>query len=512
MDQRQFFLRDILTVIFKHLTLLVLLPAIVLVVVFLGNYIWPPTYESTAKVRLMRGREVSQTDPTVTQASQGVTMIQMSIEDINSEVELLHSQNVLGKVVTDLGLAESDFPYYSGFLNAPFRALRSTINGVLYVLKLREKPTAEQEAIEELDQRLLVEPIRDSHVMNVSLRLGDPEQAQAILQKVVDAYTEEHIRVFANPQSAPFFTEQKKRVGDSLTLAQNELQEFRKANNISLLDTEKELLLEQFTKAQTTLTDLARTEEAITPENLDASIIASLSSQTESVVVREMQLRLLEMLNDLSRVSQKLGKDHPDRSSLIQQVKDMQANLIEAIANTKQLTENKLTEINTRLEALNETKAKLDKFEKEVEILTDDYTYYASKLEESIVADKLSNINVSNVRVISSPTKPTDPIRPNKVLNLGLALLGGLIAALAFAFFLDYLDHGLKTPEDVEYYVKVPPLASFFNTHGQALDPRQAERLAVLIDSVSPEGMTRVLMVTSSVGGEGSGQVASALA
>ena len=113
MDQRQFFLRDILTVIFKHLTLLIVLPLVILAVVFVGNYVWPPTFESEAKVRLMRGREVSQTDPTVTQTQQGVTMIQMGIEDINSEVELLHSRDVLLSVVKRLNLDETDFPYYA---------------------------------------------------------------------------------------------------------------------------------------------------------------------------------------------------------------------------------------------------------------------------------------------------------------------------------------------------------------------------------------------------------------
>ena len=516
MDQRQFFLRDILTVIFKHLTLLIVLPLVILAVVFVGNYVWPPTFESEAKVRLMRGREVSQTDPTVTQTQQGVTMIQMGIEDINSEVELIHSRDVLLSVVKRLNLDETDFPYYAGILNAPFKIARSTTNALLYALQLRSRPIGPDgpaiAAMRELDKRLFVEPIRDSHVLTVRLRLGNREEAQRILDEILKDYIQKHIDVFANPESKPFFEEQRRRVAETLTIAENELQEFRRENNISLLDTEKELLLEQFTAARTTMIELQEVEAALSVEGVDASLIQSLSGHTESVAVREMQLRLLELLTEFSRVAQTLGPNHSQYQSLQNQVRNMQQNLIEAIANVKKITQNKLTDIDTRLVALNETRAKLDRLEREVELLSDDYTYYASKLEESFVADELARLQVSNVRIVSEPTMPVDPVRPNKLLNLGLALLGGVIASLALAFFLDYLDHGLKTPEDVEHSVKVPPLASFFNAHGQALDPRQAERLAVLIDSVGIEGNTKVLMITSSIGGEGSGGVTTALA
>ena len=100
----------------------------------------------------------------------------------------------------------------------------------------------------------------------------------------------------------------------------------------------------------------------------------------------------------------------------------------------------------------------------------------ARELEESIVADKLAIESVSNVKIASKPSLPTQPILPDKLLNLALALIGGIIGALAMAFFLDYLDHGLKTPEDVEFYTNAAPLASFFNEPGQSLNPKQAER------------------------------------
>lgn len=45
MDQRQIFLRDILTTLFKRKLFIILFVVAVFALVFVGNYIWPPTYE-----------------------------------------------------------------------------------------------------------------------------------------------------------------------------------------------------------------------------------------------------------------------------------------------------------------------------------------------------------------------------------------------------------------------------------------------------------------------------------
>ena len=513
MEQRQFFLRDVLTVVFKHIKLIIALPIAVLAVVFLANYIWPPTYESSAKVRLTRGREVSQTDPTVTQSAQELTMVQMTVEDIRSEIEMLHSRDVLRGVVEELGLHQDpDFPYGKGVLNVPFRAARAGLKAVFYGLQLKERPSPLHQAMQELDERLIAEPIRDTHVMRVAVRMGDPDKAHEILEAVLDHYRTHHIAVFANEKSAPFFEQQRQRIEAELEEAQNKLQEFRKSANISLMDTEKELLLAQYAEATRVLSQLAETESVLAGQDLDSAVIQSIASETESTVVREMQLRLLELILESNRVRQSLGPKHPRVQSLQEQVREAQKNLTEAIATTKRMTENKLKTIQARLDELNDTKSRLENLEQEVAILTNQYEFYAEKVEQSRVNDELAKAAISNVRVVSRPSEPTDPVRPNKLLNLVLALIGGIILALALAFFLDYLDHGLKTPEDVDYYVGIPALASFFNRPKQALDPNEAERLAVMVEAGCGSGDSHCIEVTSSVANEDSGAVASALA
>ena len=512
MDQRQFFLRDILTVVFKRLRLIIGLSIVVVIISLALSYGWPPSYESGASVRISHGREVSQADTTVTNSDSAMSMIQMSVEDLNSETEILLSEDVLRATVVNHGLDVDDFPYETGAFRAPFNAIRFGVEFILDLTKLRAQPDDVQKAMDELQERLNVTPVRDSYVLDVSLRLGNPEKSQEVLNAVLAEYRAHHIEVFRNDENKVFFDKQVTRVSATLKTAQDALQAFRDEKDISLLETEEELLLEQYAKAKQIMTQLEEVEQVVSNENLDSSITATLSSETDSTVVREMQLRLLELILEQNRVVQSLGPNHPTVQSMVQQVSNAQGSLIEAIANVKAVTGKKLSSVQLRLRELGATKMELAKMEKEVEILTTNYETYALKHEESLISDALADDDFSNVRVISAPTKPTNPVRPNRVVNLILALFGGVILSLAFAFFLDYLDHGLETPEDLESHTGLSTLASFFNRRGESLDKRESERLSVVLDTYSGNGGDgKVYQITSSVPGEGSGAVAEAL-
>jgi succinoglycan biosynthesis transport protein ExoP len=52
------------------------------------------------------------------------------------------------------------------------------------------------------------------------------------------------------------------------------------------------------------------------------------------------------------------------------------------------------------------------------------------------------------------------PVKPRKALNLALGFFLGIFGGLGLAFFSEYLDHSIKTPQDVVEKVKLQLLAS----------------------------------------------------
>lgn len=504
MEQRQLFLRDVLTVLFKRKFLIAIFAIVVIAAVFVGNQVWPSTYESSAKIRILRGRETSQLQPTAVQTTGGMTLVQMGREDINSEIEVILSNDVLKTVVQESGLAGST-------------GLRRIILSIQQTLGLKGPGDAEQEAIEDLRERIEVTAIKDSFVLEIVVQSGSAQQAQDVCANIIDAYTAKHAEIFSTTESKNFFDTEITRVERELSNAQAALNAYRNQNNVISVEAEKELLLEQYREAKKLLVQLEQTEGVVsstaTEEGLeDQTIIGALSSQTESPVVTELQLKLLELVLRRNNISRSLGPKHPEIVAVTEEIRSAHLRLVDAIETTKQVTEARVTEIENRITALNGTEAELELLEGKVAVLKDTLEYYSTKAEESLVAINMRSQQLSSISIISKPQVPADPVSPNKLLNLVIGILAGVIGGVGLAFFLEYLDHGLKTPEDIEYFLNVPCLASFFKDSKLTLNQNEVERLAAVLDSGASESKSKLIQVASAVPGEGSQRVARALA
>ena len=53
---------------------------------------------------------------------------------------------------------------------------------------------------------------------------------------------------------------------------------------------------------------------------------------------------------------------------------------------------------------------------------------------------------------------PDKPVKPNKQLNVMIAFVVGLMAAVGVVFLLEYLDNTIKTTADVEKLLGIPVL------------------------------------------------------
>jgi capsular polysaccharide biosynthesis protein len=77
----------------------------------------------------------------------------------------------------------------------------------------------------------------------------------------------------------------------------------------------------------------------------------------------------------------------------------------------------------------------------------------ASKVAEVFKRKAVELIEVDNVQVIDVAETPTAPIKPNKVTNIVIGFLLGLMVSLGLVFLLEYMENTIKTPEDIEKYL-----------------------------------------------------------
>lgn len=63
-----------------------------------------------------------------------------------------------------------------------------------------------------------------------------------------------------------------------------------------------------------------------------------------------------------------------------------------------------------------------------------------------------------NVRVIEAVETPKKPVSPNKVMNIAIAFLLGLMVSVGLVFLLEYLDNTYKNKEQLEKELEIPVL------------------------------------------------------
>ncbi len=85
------------------------------------------------------------------------------------------------------------------------------------------------------------------------------------------------------------------------------------------------------------------------------------------------------------------------------------------------------------------------------------YDILLSRIKES---DILKDNSASNIRIVEQAAISRRPISPKIFRNLLLAIIFGLLGGSLLAFFFEYMDQTLRTPEDVQSYLNLPVLSA----------------------------------------------------
>lgn len=80
----------------------------------------------------------------------------------------------------------------------------------------------------------------------------------------------------------------------------------------------------------------------------------------------------------------------------------------------------------------------------------------ANKLTDIFRTQVMELAKVEFVQVIDDARVPINPIKPKPLINTAISGVLGLMLGLFTAFILEFLDNTIKTPEDVEKYLKLP--------------------------------------------------------
>ena len=78
----------------------------------------------------------------------------------------------------------------------------------------------------------------------------------------------------------------------------------------------------------------------------------------------------------------------------------------------------------------------------------------AQQFSEAVIEIK----KVDSVSIIDKAVVPSTPVKPNKMLNVLIAFVVGLMASVGLVFLLEFLDNTIKTSSDVDKHLGLPIL------------------------------------------------------
>ena len=448
----------------------------VLGAVIAGTFLMPREYESHMKVLVKNERA----DPVVSSERNLSSMLRGDVTEaqVNSEIELLSSSELLGEVVRLCDLKQE------------------------WLSKSDHNPEmAAERALEKLRGDLKITPVRRASVIVVSYGSPEPERSAGVLRVLAALYLDAHLKVHRTPGTYEFFRTQAAKYQAQMESAEAQLAELVQTNNLTLLGEQKALTLRRALEVE----KIVQETRASAAEN--ASRIKALCEQlrilsprivTQSRIipnqysVERLHTMLAELQNQRTRLLTKYRSDERLVVEVDRQIEDTRSALERAkslsaveeatdVNPLKQALENELarTELaqaglearhlelasqvrstQNRLTSLEKATARHNDLERQLKEAEDNYLLYAKKQEEARVSESLDQQKIANVAIAEAPVASHLPSKPKVPLNLALGLLLASFVSVGTALSLDYSARVLHTPAELETVTGLPVLAT----------------------------------------------------
>jgi succinoglycan biosynthesis transport protein ExoP len=476
------------------------------------------------------------------------------VSTLQTEIETLKSTHLLGRVVSELQLDRD--PRYRTARHGVFEDIAGQASSLYRSWfgdgrsEFSEDQTedgARAHALATLSHKLQISARNRSTAIEVALDSADAAQAKRIVESVVGLYLVEKLqaKVDTDNRDTDWFNkhlDELKRTVDSAEAAETafrkkaSLTSREEAANASLSIAELNTQLSAIRSLRTEKeARLAALQEAandpakigVIPQVLADPLIASLRSQEAEAVRR------------IAELDQRYGASHPrmvqaiaEHSRIQAQIGAAIAKIIVSVQNDLESTKAKELQLQSQIERMDEITGRSGAYQTELRRRVRDVQASQVEYEEFLKRAKehASGQNAREVaaRILSPAIVLPDAVYPNYELPMVLAFLGSLLFGVAFAVGIEGLGLGLRNSDQIEQITgrvvlgMIPALpksikrkflpANFIVAKPTSAYAESIRSIFAALMLRSFEKLPKVIMITSSVPGEGKSTFASSVA
>jgi uncharacterized protein involved in exopolysaccharide biosynthesis len=423
-------------------------------------------FRSESKLLVRIGRESITLDPTAT-TGQFVAVADSRDSEMHAVEELLASRLLAEQIVDQFGSAvilekqptKVSLSDRLGWLNA------YNLNP-LRVYSLRDK------AVKALQKNLGVTAGKKSNVLTVSYQSRDAKLAHDVLEALLAAAREEHIKVHRTFGSQNFFEKQRELLRADLVQQEERLREFKDQNGVAALATQRDAQVGLIASLQGDLLR-ARAEQTAVQAELDLRrrqldnqptlVVTEQTTGQPQTAKQTLRERLYELEVREQELAARLKGDSPQLVHIRTQITELrrimgeeqvatetkkginqthqavelalqerQAQLA-AITARAQSLEAKIAGTSEELKKLNAAEVELTRLEREIELARASYRKYSENLEQVRIDQELDAAKISSLSVMQPPSLSETPASPQPLPTLALGIFGSAMASVVVA-------------------------------------------------------------------------------
>jgi len=380
----------------------------------------------------------------------------------------------------------------------------------------------------EYSNKLAVAPIeKDASLVTLSVSGSVPDQEADYLNKLMNEYIQYGVdnKNRTADSTIKFIGKQLKVISDSLSAAEENLENFRLKNSFIDLSREGTLIqnrLEKFENEKTAfelqLQYYNYLSEYLNIKNAGGTIISpSVMGITDQTLIKlvydlsayqkEMEKMGFNIIGDQPAVALMYKQTEEAREALRENVRNGIASLKLSIAES----DRKIDGVEIDINKLPSTERKLIGIQRKFDLNNTVYTYLLEKRSESGIARAS---NVSDNRIIDPASFFSSAlIKPKTRKNLIIAILLGLILPMAIIALIDFFNDRVMDKSDIERKTKVPVIGYIGHSDAKnkiAVVEKPGSALSESFRSVRTaikyfvkENNVAVIAVTSTISSEG---------
>lgn len=479
-EEKEVNLRDYWRVIRKRQWMILAFFLIVVVTAAVATFTTRPTYRGTATI------QINKENPQILDFKEILAVNPFDMDYYQTQYKILESRTLARRVIQNLKLTEH--PEFLPEPETPFQKWKSEIKGSVSeffssFIKSYMKGSGKNSArdlpenakgsphgrdtgiVNQFLSKLKIEPVRNSRIAKIHFDSQHPELSNWVPNALADAYIQQNLetRFNATQQAKDWLGKQLEDMKAKVERADEALENFGSRHGIISLDEKENIVMQRLTELNDAL---AKTEsermakEAIYKQIKDRNF-DSLPSVLENKLIQELKQSSIQLEGQYTKLSETFKPEYPEMVRLRKQMEAVQRRLeieggkfITGIKNEYELALRKESLVRQAFEAqkarvmeMKQRAIQYNILKRESDTNKELYRGLLQRMKETGVS---AGLTASNIQIVDEAELPRGPYKPNTRLNLLMAAVVGLFLGVGLAFFFEYLDNTIKTPEDVK--------------------------------------------------------------